>query len=149
MNKMMQKILDWCKHHGAKLMACHLPGLDNNHTDCLSQLYPQHKWSLMDHIFTDLECHWGPHMVDCMVTAENACLCHFNSCFHEPGTEVVDALAQSWRYDNNWVAPLIVLILKIIALVWHQLAMATIVVPVWRGCQWFRDLMDLCIEPPV
>ncbi len=129
MNKMTWKILAWCEQHDAQLTARHLLGLDNGRADRLSWLYPQHEWSLADHLFTLLDCCWGPHLVDWMVLAENTCLPCFNSCFFEVGVEAVDALTQCWRLDNNWVVPPIVLILKVITLVQCQQAVAMIIVP--------------------
>ncbi|ELR23749.1 uncharacterized protein ACA1_195710 [Acanthamoeba castellanii str. Neff] len=88
-------------------------------------------------------------MVDWMATAQNArCPC-FNSHFHEEGSEVVDALCQDWRQENNWVTPPIALILKIITLIHQQCASATIVVLTWLNRLWFHELLELCIEPPI
>lgn len=120
MNKTTWKILTWCKQHNVQLTAWHLPGLDNGWADRLSWLYPQHEWSLANHLFTLLDCHWGPHLVDWMVLAENAHLPHFNSCFFKVGVEAVDVLTQCWRCDNNWVVLPIMLIPKVITLVQRQ-----------------------------
>jgi len=69
MNKTMQKILAWCEQHDEQLTTRHLPGLDNGWANRLSRLYPQHEWSLADHLFALLDRHWGPHSVDQMALA--------------------------------------------------------------------------------
>jgi hypothetical protein len=149
MNKTTQKILNWCKQHDVQLTAHHLLGLNNSQADRLSWLYPQHEWSLADHLFTSLDCCWGPHSVDWMVSAENAHLPQFNSHFFKVGAEVVDTLTQCCCHDNNWVVPPIALILKVVTLIQHQQAMAMIIIPHWEGKQWFSNLMDLCVEAPI
>lgn len=149
MNKTMRKIFAWCSDHQVQLTARHLPGLDNSRADLLSRLYPQHEWSLAGDLFRSLDRRWGPHTIDRMASARNAKLPRFNSRFHEVGAEAVDALTQDWSRDNNWVVPPIALIPKVIALIRRQKAEATVVAPVWEGRPWFRDLMELCVEPPV
>jgi hypothetical protein len=81
-----------------------------------------------------------------MASAVNVWLKRFNSCFHKPGVEAVDCLSQNWRQDNNWVVPLIALILKIVSLIRRQWAPTTIIVLVWEGKQWFQDLMEVCSD---
>jgi hypothetical protein len=54
-----------------------------------------------------------------------------------------------WMGENNWAAPLITLIPKIIHLIKHQGATTSIVALVWKGCHWWADLNALSINKPV
>ena len=48
---------------------------------------------------------YGPHSVDRFATANNTICQRYNTLFFDPGTEAVDAFAQDWTGDNNWVKP--------------------------------------------
>jgi hypothetical protein len=58
-------------------------------------------------------------------------------------------MQQDWTQDNNWAAPPIALIPRVVQLIRRQKATATIIAPVWRGCRWWRDLSDITIDTPV
>jgi hypothetical protein len=75
--------------------------------------------------------------------AINRQLLRFNSWFSEVDSEGMDCLLQDWSSENNWLAPLIMLILRILDLVERQWAMATIIAPIWLGCCWFNQLEHL------
>jgi hypothetical protein len=72
MNSMMHKIFNLCKHHSIHLSAIHLPGVENNHADYLSWLYPQHEWAITQHLFHFIDQKWGPHMINHMATVQNS-----------------------------------------------------------------------------
>ena len=65
----------------------------------------QDDWMLGWKYFDALEERFGPHTVERFATPNNTHLARFNSEFHAPGTEGVNALAQSWLQENNFVNP--------------------------------------------
>ena len=46
---------------------------------------------------------WGPHTVDRFVSENTTQLERYNSLFHDPGSEAVDALSQNWSMENNYI----------------------------------------------
>ena len=56
-------------------------------------------------VFQSLNARWGPHSVDRFSSYFNSQVVSFNSNYFSPGCTAVDALAQDWSFDNNWVCP--------------------------------------------
>jgi len=148
MNSVMHVIHQLCKSSHIQLTATYLLGADNMVADCLSLLWPHHKWKLAPAMFCRLNQCWGPHTINRTASASNSQLPCFNSQFSEARSEAVDCLLQDWSKDNNWATPPIALILRILNLVERQCTMATIIVPKWPGCHWFSHLERLTINTP-
>ena len=55
-------------------------------------------------------------------------------------------ISQTWLVENNWVAPLIALIPKVLCHIRRQGASVTLVAPVWPGCWWFQDLQEMAVD---
>ncbi len=91
MNRTTHKIFNLCQRLAIQISAAHLPREQNSQANHLSQLFPQHKWSITPHLFNALNQRWGPHSVNCMATACNTLLPHFNSHFWEVRSEAVNA----------------------------------------------------------
>ena len=56
-------------------------------------------------VFQSLNARWGPHSVDRFSSYFNSQVVRFNSNYFSPGCAAVDALAQDWSSDNNWLCP--------------------------------------------
>ena len=56
-------------------------------------------------VFQSLNARWGPHLVDRFSSYFNLQVVRFNSNYFSPGCTAVDALAQDWSSDNNWLCP--------------------------------------------
>jgi hypothetical protein len=145
LNHILRKIVAWAEAHNMSYSATHVAGVANGPANFLSCLHPQHEWHTSQMIFHALDTRWGPHTINCFASAHNAQTPWFNSRFTELGGEAVDAMQQDWTQDNNWAAPPIMLIPRVIQLV----AAATIVAPVWRSCHWWSDLTDVTTNMPV
>jgi len=86
---------------------------------------------------------WGPHTIDRTASASNSQFPCFNSWFSEAKSKAVDSLLQDWSKDNNWAAPPIALIPRILDLIKRQHMMATIIAPKWPGCHWFSQQLTI------
>jgi len=64
MNNVMRIIHQLCKSSHIQLTATYLPGVDNMVADCLSHLWPHHKWKLAPAMFCRLDQCWGPHTIN-------------------------------------------------------------------------------------
>jgi len=110
MNGVMRAIHQLCKSSHIQLTATYLPGVDSMVADCLSCLWPHHKWKLVPAMFCCLNQSWGPHNIYRTASASNSQLPCFNSWFSEARSKAVACLLQDWSKDNNWATPPIALI---------------------------------------
>ena len=64
--------------------------------------------------------------------------------FFQPGCEAVDALAQNWAYNNNWLCPPVFLIVRVLKHMELCCAQGTLVLPLWKSA--FSGMSVLEIE---
>jgi hypothetical protein len=132
--------------HGIELHQAHwVPGreLVRRGVDGLSRWVDVNDWTLVDPVWRRLSM-WNPRLtVDRFVSRENAKLKRWNSRFHEPGAEAVDALREDWRGEINYACPPLALLSQVIELIRVQEADVTLVVPVWPGQPWWPILRIL------
>ena len=133
---------------GVSLVCNHIAGIDNTTADTLSRQPDPHNWMLHPKLFHMLDVMWGPHTVDRFATFLNAQLPTFNSRYWEPMSAGVDALAQDWSEENNFINPPWALLPKIIEKVIADRAVATIIAPIWPSQPWFHKLASLLIKDP-
>ena len=119
------------------------------HVDYLSRLSPKYEWSLSDDAFQMLEVMWGPHQVDRFASATNAKLPLFNSRYWEPGSLGVDALAQDWSKENNYVNAPFRLLDAVVEKISRCKAIATVIAPYWPSQPWFHCLRSMLVAPPL
>ena len=85
-------------------MEC-IPGDLNIIADDISKFVDLDDYSISDGVFHCLDELWGPHTCDRFACHYNAKFPKFNTRFYQPGTSCVNALAQDWSNDNNWLCP--------------------------------------------
>ena len=135
---------------GLTLQARHLAGATNVWADYLSRLPLHYEWKLHPALFSMIDNAWGYHTVDrfaCLATTQ---LPRYNSRYHDPMSEGVDALAQqNWGSENNYVNPPFRLINKVLDIVVAQQAVATLIAPKWPNKPWYHKLQELSIDQPL
>ncbi len=92
---------------------------------------------------------YGPHTVDRFASASSTQLPVFNSQWHCPGTNGVDALAQDdWGDHNSFCHPPYApaLLLRLAQHLRLAPCSCTVVVPNWPGQPWLYELLDTCKE---
>ena len=99
--------------------------------DLLSRFVDKDDWSLNPVVFQDIDAKWGPHTVDRFSSYYNAQLPRFNSKFASPGSCGVDAFAQDWSRENNWICPPVSLIVCSIRKLENCNGSETLVIPEW------------------
>jgi hypothetical protein len=127
----------------------HIAGVTNIYADRLSREPDVHNWMLHPKLFSLLEQRWGPHTVDRFASLLTAQLPRFNTRFWEPLSEGVDAFAQCWTQENNYVNPPWALLPQVINKVIQDRAVATIIAPEWPGQPWFQTLRSIMIALPM
>lgn len=143
-----------CRKYRISLDARWIPRNLNVRADSISKLVDFDDYAINDFVFQSINDHWGPHAVDRLACSYNSKLPRFNSLFFfQPGWEVVDAFSQDWGYDNNWLCPLVCLIVRVLKHMEVCLARGTLILPVWKssffwnvcatdGVHWSRFVID-------
>ena len=110
-----------------------IPRDKNEIADSLSRLVDVDDWAVSMATFQWLDAIWGPHTVDRFATDYNTNLPRFNARFWVPGVEAVDAFAQPWLGENNWLVPPPCLVDRVLHKLEREKASGTLVVPLWRS----------------
>ena len=108
-----------------------LPREENACADLLSRFIDRDDWSLNPVVFQSLDARWGPHSVDRFSSYFNSQVVRFNSkCFSGDCT-AVDALAQDWSSDNNWLCHPAHLIVAAVKHLRYHKGFGTLIIPEW------------------
>ena len=134
---------------GLSLTCRHIAGVQNVVADRLSRLQDKANWRLSPGIFHLVDCVWGPHSIDRFATYQNTLLPRFNARFWDPLAENIDAMAQPWQGENNYVNPPWVLLPDIMDKIILEKAWVTLVAPVWPSQPWFQKLKTILVDTPI
>ncbi|XP_022802165.1 uncharacterized protein LOC111339716 [Stylophora pistillata] len=85
---------------------------------------------------------WGPHTFHRFATYYNAQLPRFNSKFASPGCSGVDALAQDWSAENNWICPPVSLIVNSVRHLMSCSGRGTLIIPEWPSAHFWPFLRE-------
>jgi hypothetical protein len=132
-----KQLFTLCQAEQIELVVEWIPREWNRHADELSKLTDTDDWQLNPRLFSALEQLWGPHDVDTFASSRNALLPVFWSRNPAPGGAGTDAFAQDWQGKNLWINPPFGLIGRILVKASQEKAVATLVVPVWKGRPWW------------
>ena len=151
--KEMRKVWWILAELDARIDVEYIRSADNVDADRLSRLQDRDDWRLNPRLFQRFDEQYHQHTVDRFATANNALCRRYNSQWHDPGTEAVDALAQDWSQDTNWINPPWHLLSRVVTKLQQTPGVrATVVAPCWASAPWFPQLMALsdCVEilPP-
>ena len=80
--------------------------------------------------------------MDRFACSYNAKLSRFNSRFYQPSAEAVDAFAQNWERENNWVHPPVSQISRVITHMTACKAERTLVISMWKSSYFCILLCD-------
>ena len=127
----------------------YLAGKENQIADRLSRLQDRYEWRLHPGIFHRIDQAFGPHTVDRFASLQSTQLRRYNSAFHDPAAEAVDALSQDWTGEVNFVNAPFRLLPRILRLIKDQGVMATVVAPYWPSQTWFHRLQEMAIAMPI
>ncbi|CAH3176092.1 unnamed protein product [Porites lobata] len=117
-----------------------LPREENARADLLSRFIDRDDWSLNPVVFQSLDARWGPHSVDRFSSYFNSQVVRFNSKYFSPGCAAVDALAQDWSSDNNWLCPPTHLIVAAVKHLRYHKGVGTIIIPEWPSASFWPFL---------
>ena len=70
----------------------------------------------------------------------NSHVVRFNSKYFSPGCAAVDALAQDWSSDNNWLCPPVHLIVPAVKHLRYHKGVGTLIIPEWPSASFWPFL---------
>ena len=135
-------IFDFCLSNGITLEAQWIPRSQNERADLLSRFVDKDDWCVNPSVFRLLDAKWGPHTFDRFATYYNAQLPRFNSKFASPGCSGVDALAQDWSGENNWICPPVSLIVDSVRHLMSCSGRGTLIIPEWPSAHFWPFLRE-------
>ena len=144
--KIARRIFELVDELGMKIQAVYIPSKENKIADRLSREKDLHNWEISEETFNRVDKKFGPHSIDRFADNQNYKVKRFNSRLSHHKAEAIDALSQTWRGENNWIAPPFPLIKKVIQKLKLKRAEATVIVPEWRAQPWYQQLKELASE---
>jgi hypothetical protein len=135
-------IYELCHSANIKLFIDWIPRRQNDVADHLSRCLDADDWSISDDVFSFLDNQWGPHTVDRFSSHYNNKCKRFNCRWWVPGAEAVDALAQTWIGENNWLVPPPRLATDCLKKLQYENSTATLVVPEWKSAPFWPLIVD-------
>ena len=136
------EIFNLCLRFGISIQSQWLPREENFRADLLSRFVDKDDWSLNASIFSLLDNKWGPHSIDRFSSHHNNQVLRFNSRFYTPGCAGVDALAQNWNSENNWLCPPVHLIPATLRHLAKHKGIGTLIVPEWPSALFWPIIHD-------
>jgi hypothetical protein len=104
-------------------------------------------WKLNPVLFRSAVRRWGQMpTIDRFATPSNRQVSRFNSRFHSPGCEAVDAFTQQWKGELNWLNPPWDELSRVLQTLRESGAAAYLVVPEWPSQPWWPDLLELTTD---
>ena len=134
---MAEKVFDICKGYNIKLAVGWIPRESNQYADYISKVVDHDDWRVSPSLFRYIERKWGPHTVDRFASSSNSKLRRFNSKYLCPNTECVNAFSVSWARENNFLAPPVSYIPKVLAHMKSCRATGTLVAPFWPSAAYY------------
>jgi hypothetical protein len=144
------EVLWYFMDHGIELHRTHwVPGreLIRRGVDGLSRIVDVNDWKLNEQTWA-MVWNWNRGLqIDRFASGDNAQLRRWNSRFHEPGTEGVDALQQLWRGSVNYACPPLSMLSQVVEPIRSQEADTTLILPVWPNQPWWPLVRILSPNP--
>ena len=137
LREVLLEVFKLCFRFGISIEAQWLPREENLRADLLSRFIDKDDWRLNPRVFSMIDMKWGPHSIDRFSSHLNNQVPKFNSKFFSPGCFGVDALAQNWSTDNNWLCPPVHLTPASLRKLASHKAVGTLVVPEWPSASFW------------
>ncbi len=140
--ELIVQIFNLCVREKISLLTVWVPRNRNERADYLSKMKDHYDFELNRRIFARLDEMWGPHSIDRFSSGKTVLVQsgRFNSRFWQPeeqGCEGIDAFAQDWSGETNWVHPPYRLVGRVIMHMMRTKARGTVVLPWWEGAAWW------------
>ena len=140
-----------CLQNHIDLQAEWIPRVCNQRADLLSRFIDKDDWSIHPTVFRLLDAKWGPFTIDRFTSYYNFHLLRYNTRFSSPGSSGVDAFAQDWSNENNWLCPPVSLIVQTVRKLHSCNGFGSLIIREWpSGLFWpFLHASALAFKPYV
>ena len=150
LSKVATEIWGLSVRYNMTITAKWLAGKLNTIPDFLSRYSSKYNWKLHPALFRYLDKVWGPHNMDRFACMASTMCPLYNSLYLDPKTSGVDALSQNdWAQYNNYVNAPFRLIPKILNILDHYQATATIIAPKFKAHSFYKKLIKRSIAHPI
>ena len=145
LNEVARRILRWVEQEEISLLPQFVPGRNNVVADALSR--PSHvvetEWMLHQEVFDSLHKRW-PVVIDLFPSSLNHHCGVYFAPVSDPVAAGTDAMLQSWDYPSFSMLPQVLRKLRS-----SKGAVIALIAPFWPQREWFPDLLELLLEPPL
>ena len=141
LQELAREIYVTARSNNINLHVAWIPRELNREADCLSKEIDYDDWCTTAALFYELDHAWGPHTIDRFASSKNAKTRRFNSRMWTPGCEAVNAFAQDWGGEFNWVVPPVSMIPDVIEHARECAATGTLIVPFWQSAPFWPMLL--------
>ena len=119
-----------------------------NPSDWFSRAADKGDWSFAPAVLERFQLlrRWGWPTVDRFADRHNNVVGRFNSMFPQRGTEGIDAFAEKWRGELNWVNPPWAKLGQALSKLEAEGAAAVVIAPVWPSALWWATLQRLAVD---
>ena len=135
-------IFNLCLVDSIILEAQWIPRSLTERADLLSRFVDKDDWSVNPSVFRVIDAKWGPHTIDRFASHYNAQVPRFISKFASPGCSGVDALAQDWLDEKNWVCSPVSAIVPSVRALSSCSDYGTLIVAQWPSAYFWPFLHD-------
>lgn len=129
-----------CRTSNIVLNPVWIPRADNIEADYLSRCCDSDDWIVQDWVFNVLDRLWGPHTFDRFAYDYNTKCVNFNSKFWCKNTGGVDAFAQIWSGELNWLVPPPRLVNRCVTKALKDKCECTLFFPEWKSAPYWPVL---------
>ena len=151
LNQLSQRILRWSESQLMVLLPQFVQGKRNVVADALSRPHQVigSEWTLHQEVFDHLRRSW-PVTVDLFASSLNHRCPVFFATTSDPLAAGVDAMLQSWDFLQAYAFPPFAMVRPVInKLRSSKGTVLTLIAPFWSQKEWFPDLLELLLEPPI
>ena len=151
LNEVSHQILRWAELEAISILPQFIPGRDNVVTDALS--HPSQviwaEWTLHQEAFDWLHKRW-PVTIDLFASSLNQRCGVYFAPVSEPMAADTDAMLQSWDFLQAYAFLPFAMIPQVLVKLRSSLGtVLTLIALFWPQREWFPDLLDLLLEPPL
>jgi hypothetical protein len=145
-----KEIYEWATERELKIVASHIPGIENVEADLASRTHNNDtEWMLKHDIFGRVTAILGSPEKDLFASRINAQLEYYVAWRPDPSACHIDAFTMSWTRTFNYAFPPFSLIGRVLQKMEEEEATLILVIPLWPNRPWFPRILQRLVDHPV